>query len=160
MIATARPYALALLILAALAIVGCGASDLLLAYTGGGLPPGEPDLGGIVVAAVDDGVVNGASLEATQGDVPPGTEPIEGASVTLLRGRMVVGRAVTGEGGYFRFERPDTGSYTIVVTPPAGAPYLRGTEQQVSHTRGQRTFVTIELEHVAQSSVGQVEDGR
>lgn len=142
---TARVFALLLLGTGLAVILGCSAATLL-AYTGGGLPPGEPDLGGIVVAAVDDGAVTAASVDAQQA-----TEPIEGASVTLLRGRNVVGRATTGEGGYFRFERPDTGSYDLQVTPPASRPDLRPVERTVSHVRNRRTFVTIELPRAQQT---------
>ena len=121
----------------ALALAGCG-GETLLAYTGGGLPPGDPDLGGVVIASVD-------GQTSTVQDVPPGAERIEGAQVTLMRGRRVVGRTTTGEGGYFRFERPETGSYTIVAEPPADRQDLRRAQRNVSHVRGQRTFVTIEL---------------
>ncbi len=123
--------------LAMLALAGCAASSLL-AYTGGGLPPGEPDLGGIVVASVD------SQIGTAQGP-PAGTEPVVGAQVKLMRGRRLMGQTQTGEGGYFRFSAPDTGSYTLVVTPPANRPELEGTERMVAHTRGVRTFVTVEL---------------
>jgi hypothetical protein len=121
-----------------LILTGC-AGETLLAYTGGGLPPGEPDLGGIVVASVD-------GQTATAQPMPPeGTEPLVGARVQLLRGRRPAGTAMTGAGGYFRFERPATGSYTLVVTPPADRPDLLGAERAVYHTRGAQTFVTVEL---------------
>lgn len=141
----ARIFALLLLGTGLAVILGCSGATLL-AYTGGGLPPGEPDLGGIVVAAADDD----AALSAASVDAQQATEPIEGASVTLLRGRNVVGRATTGVGGYFRFERPDTGSYDLQVTPPASRPDLRPVERTVSHVRNRRTFVTIELPRVQQ----------
>ncbi len=125
--------------LVALALAGCAAGELLIAYTGGGLPPGEPDLGGIVVASVD-----GAMATAQDGP-PAGTEVVAGAQVQIMRGRRVLGTVATGEGGYFRFERPDTGNYTLVATPPASRPDLRGAERAVAHVRDARTFVTIEL---------------
>ncbi|MGD9495164.1 MAG: carboxypeptidase regulatory-like domain-containing protein [Armatimonadota bacterium] len=145
--ATARGFNALLLTVSALALVGCGGA-VLVAYTGGGLPPGEPDLGGIVVAAVDEQVATAQAVDTAQGDVPPGTEPVEGADVLLTRGRDVVGRATSGPGGYFRFERPATGNYTLQVTPPASRPDLRPAQRQVSHVRGRRTFVTIQLERV------------
>jgi len=146
---TARMSGAVTLIIFATLMAGCGGA-LLLAYTGGGLPPGEPDLGGIVVASVESTASTAQALDPAQDDVPPGTEAVAGAQVTLMRGRTEVGRAVTGEGGYFRFENPDTGSYTIQVTSPAGSADLRGAQRQVTHTRGQRTFVTIQLEREQQ----------
>lgn len=127
----------------ALALSGCSAGEALLAYTGGGLPPGDPDLGGVVVASVD-------GETSTAQDVPPGAEGIEGATVTLMRGQRVVGRATTGEGGYFRFQEPATGNYTVVADPPANRQDLQRAQRSVSHTGGQRTFVTIELPHAEQ----------
>lgn len=149
MMPTARVSSAVTLIIFATLMAGCGGA-LLLAYTGGGLPPGEPDLGGIVVASADSSVTTAQAAGPAQGDVPPGAEPVAGAQVTLMRGRTVVGRATTGEGGYFRFENPDTGSYAIDVTPPAGSTGLLGARRQVTHTRGQRTFVTIRLEREQQ----------
>ena len=151
MMPTARTSGIVTLIIFATLLAGCGGA-LLLAYTGGGLPPGEPDLGGIVVASVDASTSAAQVSETTQSDVPPGTEPVAGAQVMLMRGRTVVGRAATGEGGYFRFENPDTGSYTIEVAPPAGSTDLRGAQRQVTQTRGQRTFVTIQLEREQQGN--------
>ena len=97
MMPTARVSSAVTLIIFATLMAGC-AGALLLAYTGGGLPPGEPDLGGIVVAAVDGDLSTMQFSLPAQGDVPPGTEPVAGAQVTLLRGRAAVGRATTGEG--------------------------------------------------------------
>jgi len=145
----ARIFATLLLGAGLAALLGCSAATLL-AYTGGGLPPGEPDLGGIVVAAVDDD----ATTTAASVDVQQATEPVEGAGVVLLRGRNVVGRATTGAGGYFRFERPDTGNYDLQVTPPASRPDLRPAERSVSHVRNRRTFVTIELPRVQDAAPG------
>jgi len=118
--------------------VGCSAGDLLIAYTGGGLPPGEPDLGGIVVTQISD-------VTAAQITPPAGTVAVEDAQVVLMRGRSVVGRARSGEGGYFRFEAPDTGSYTVLVIPPGGSG-LRDAERAVVHQRGRMTFITVTLE--------------
>ena len=151
MMPTARAWGAVTLIIFATLTAGCGGA-LLVAYTGGGLPPGEPDLGGIVVASVDASMATTQVSQPAQDDVPPGTEPVAGAEVTLMRGRSVVGRATTGEGGYFRFENPATGSYTIDVTPPAGSTNLRGAQRQVTHTRGRRTFVTIQLEREQQGN--------
>lgn len=128
----------------ALALMGCS-GEMLLAYTGGGLPPGEPDLGGVVVASVDG---DAATAQTVDDEPPAGAERIVGARVTLMRGQRVVGRTTTGEGGYFRFERPDTGSYAVIVEPPTGREDLRGAQRNVNHVRGQRTFVTIELPRV------------
>ena len=122
---------------------GCGGSGWFdLAYLGGGLPPGEPDIGGVVVAAAPASTVTALSATTAQGDA---AEPVVGAQVDLLRGRRVVGTATTGPGGYFRFENPDTGNYQVRVTPPAGSG-LRQAQRQFRHTRGQQTFLTIQLE--------------
>jgi len=134
--------AILIAVLLALLLAGCGGTALP-SYTGGGLPPGDPDLGGVVFASAD-------TQTTTAQTVPPDAERIVGAPVTLMRGQGVVGRTTTGDGGYFRFERPDTGNYTIVVEPPAGRDDLRGAQRNVSHTRGARTFVVIELQRVQQ----------
>jgi hypothetical protein len=63
-----------------------------------------------------------------------------------MRGRNVLGGTTTGDGGYFRFRRPDAGSYTITVVPPQDREDLCGAERTVYHVRGRRTFVTIELQ--------------
>ena len=139
--AASRISSAAIISLILLLLAGCG-GDSLIAYTGGGLPPGEPDLGGVVVASVDDAV---ATAQAVVETIPDDAERIGGARVTLMRGQRVVGHAVTGESGCFRFEAPDSGSYTIVVDPPAGREDLRGLQRSVSHLRGQRTFVVIDL---------------
>lgn len=117
----------------------------LIAYTGGGLPPGEPDLGGIVVAQVPDSGAAAASVVTAQITPPEGTVAVEDAQVVLMRGRSVVGRARSGAGGYFRFEAPDTGNYTVLVIPPGGSG-LRDAERVVAHQRGQMTFITVTLE--------------
>lgn len=136
-----RSLALTLVVIGALGVLGCAAVELL-AYTGGGLPPGEPDLGGVVLAqAPDEGAASVSSAQAP----PAGTVPVVGAQVVLTRGGNVVGRATTGAGGYFRFESPDTGSYRVRVMPPGGSG-LREAERAVAHQRGQRTFITIVLE--------------
>ncbi len=132
-----------------LALAGCG-GETLVAYTGGGLPPGEPDIGGVVVASADGDV---AAAQASGDDVPEDREAIVGAEVGLVRGQRVVGRAVTGEGGYFRFQHPATGNYAIVVEPPEDRVDLRGARRNVSHVGGQQTFVTIELPRADQAAV-------
>lgn len=119
---------------------GCGGGlSFDLAYTGGGLPPGEPDIGGIVVAAADD--VDTAQDQST------GEVPVVGAEVRLIRGRAVVGLAIAGDEGFFRFEHPDSGRYTIVVRPPEGSGLGRE-RRQVQHVRGRKTFVEMRLERV------------
>ncbi len=97
-------------LLLALLLGGC-AGSLLLAYIGGSLPPGETDIGGVVLASVPAATVS----------VAQATEPVVGAEVLLTRGANRVGQATTGEGGYFRFENPATGSYRVVVNPPPNA---------------------------------------
>lgn len=129
-----KTYGALLGLILALVLGGC-AGALLLAYTGGGLPPGETDIGGVVLAAVP---VTGVS--ATQA-----TEPVEGAEVELLRGTTLVGRATTGAGGYFRFESPDSGTYRVRVTPPRGSG-LQQAQRQFEHQYGLQTFLTIVLE--------------
>ncbi|MGC9318583.1 MAG: hypothetical protein ACP5KN_11200 [Armatimonadota bacterium] len=116
-------------------LFGCGGAADLLAYTGGGLPPGEPDVGGIVLAQLPS---------ATELQTAQATVPVVGAEVELLQGNRVVGRAITGQGGYFRFERPRSGSYAVHVTPPAGSG-LRPAERQFRHRFGQQTFLEIVL---------------
>ena len=120
---------------AALILCGCGGLDLLSSYTGGGLPPGDVDIGGVVLAEVPNG-----SVAATQV-----TTPVQGAEALLFRSGQRVGRAVTGEGGYFRFENPHTGQYQLVVNPPTGSG-LQQAQRQFQHTLGQQTFLTIILE--------------
>ena len=121
-------------LLAGLILCGCGGLDLL-SYTGGGLPPGDGDIGGVVLAEVPNG-----SVAATQV-----TTPVQGAEALLFRSGQRVGRAVTGEGGYFRFENPQTGQYQLVVNPPTGSG-LQQAQRQFQHTLGQQTFLTITLE--------------
>jgi hypothetical protein len=111
------------------------------------LPPGEPDLGGIVVASTD-GTTDTAQA-TREGELPPGTEPLAGARVSLQRGQAIVGRTRSGEGGYFRFDHPLTGNYTLIVEPPEDRPDLERTERAVHHVQGQRTFVTVELPETA-----------
>ena len=126
---------IALALSAGLILSGCGGSDLLMSYTGGGLPPGDGDIGGVVLAEVPN-----VSVAATQA-----TTPVLGAEALLFRGRQRVGRAVTGEGGYFRFENAHTNQYQVVVNPPAGSG-LRQAQRQFQHVHGQQTFLTIVLE--------------
>ena len=123
----------------ALGLLGCAAAELLVAYTGGSLPPGEPDLGGIVVTQIS---------EVTAAQVPAGTEVVVGAHVRLFQGARVVGQTVTGEGGYFRFEAPATGTYTVDVAGPVGAGF-ENARRTVNHRAGERTFVTITMQRQA-----------
>ena len=120
----------------AVALVGCAATDLL-AYTGGGLPPGDGDIGGLVLAAT------GTATTATAAQA--GTVPVPDATVVLYRGTTEVGRTQTGPQGYFRFEKPATGTYQVRVQPPAGSG-LREAQRQFQHRRGQQSFLTILLE--------------
>lgn len=122
------------------ALAGCGSGSFDLAYTGGGVPPGEPDIGGIVVAAAD-------GMDTAQDDQQDQRVPVPGAEVRLIRGRAVVGMATTGDEGFFRFEHPDTGRYTIAVRPPAGSG-LSEASRDVQHERGRRTFVEILLQRL------------
>lgn len=127
--------------LVALAIVlsGCSGVDLL-AYDGGGLPPGDGDVGGIVLAAVETAATDGGVESSATSEVP-----VVGAEVVLYRGNTEVGRTQTGEGGYFRFTRPGTGQYAVEVTPPAGSPLLQA-RREFRHQSGIQTFLTIVLE--------------
>ena len=128
-----------LLLATVVALLGCaGTADLLVAYTGGGLPPGAPDIGGVVVAAVPTTAAATATTAQAQ-------QPVIGAEVVLMRGGRPVGTATSGAGGYFRFEKPAGGSYRVVVTPPAGSG-LRGMSRDFRHHGGQQTFLTIVLE--------------
>jgi hypothetical protein len=117
--------------------LGCSGLDMLVAYTGGGLPPGDEDTGGVVVAELPDG------------DAAPdqATTPVPGAEVLLFRGVGMhqVGTAITGDGGYFRFERPDSGWYLLRVNPPEGSGLLPA-ETRFKHTGGTQTFLTITLQ--------------
>jgi hypothetical protein len=117
---------------------GCGGSGgVVIAYTGGGLPPGEPDIGGVVVAEADSQVST-----TSNGD---GTTPVAGAQVLLMRGRHPVGETTTGPDGYFRFENPAGGAYEVSVTAPVGSG-LRGARREFTHMYGRQTFLTIVLE--------------
>lgn len=122
------------LLLTAIAIIGCSSGDSMdIAFQGGGLPPGDPDIGGIVVADAED-VQTVQDTEVS----------IEGAKVVLFRGRHAVGQTLTGPGGYFRFEHPLTGNYVVEVTAPEGSG-LGGARREFYHTRGQQTFLNIKL---------------
>lgn len=122
------------LLLAAIAIIGCSSGDGTdLSFQGGGVPPGDPDIGGVVVA--DEGDVQTAG-ESTVG--------IEDAEVVLFRGVHEVGRTQTGPDGDFRFKHPLTGNYVLEVTPPEDSG-LGEARDEFHHTRGQQTFRTIKL---------------
>lgn len=121
-------------LLAALYLAGCSGS-IIPAYTGGGIPPGEPDIGGIVLSEAV-----GQADAAAQA-----TTPVVGAEVVLFRGAHEVGRATTGPEGHFSFERPATGSYRARVTPPAGSGLQEAT-RQFRHQFRQQTFLRIVLQ--------------
>ena len=80
----------------------------LLAYIGGSLPPGDGDIGGVVLAAAP--VAPAAKTVSTAAN-PLGTIPVVGAEVLLHQRDDVVGRAVTGEDGYFSFQKQRAGSF-------------------------------------------------
>jgi len=131
---------LSLAALVTVALAGCAGVADLIAYIGGGLPPGDDDIGGIVVAAAPS--VTSADLAApAQG----ATIPVPDAEVILYVGQHEVGRTTTGPAGYFRFQQPDTGGYSVVVNPPPGSG-LQQARRQFQHRRGQQTFLTIVLE--------------
>jgi hypothetical protein len=117
------------------AAAGCSSAGFAT-FTGGGLPPGDPDIGGVVLAAA--ATTTGATTAQAE-------TPVEGAEVLLLRGMREVGRATTGAGGFFRFENPDTDNYTVSVTPPEGSG-LQPAQRQFMHQKGQQTFLTIVLD--------------
>ena len=120
--------------LGTIALIGCGSGSTDIAFQGGGLPPGDPDIGGVVVA--DSGDVQTAQ------DSEVG---IEGAEVVLFRGQHAVGSTTTGPGGYFRFEHPLTGNYVLEITAPEGSG-LGGARREFYHQQGQQTFLRITLE--------------
>lgn len=134
-----RQTAVAILVLcvsAALPLAGCGGS-VFAPLTGGGLPPGEVDIGGIVVTE-DVGAAAVDSLQATD-------TPVVGAWVRLMRGAREMARVQTGSTGHFRFENPETGNYMVEVTPPTGSG-LQAAQRQFQHQAGQQTFLRIVLE--------------
>ncbi len=126
--------------LVVLALGGCAGGATLLAYIGGGLPPGDDDIGGVVVTATDVGAARATVTVGAAGQVP-----VPDAEVVLYAGDREAGRVLTGPEGYFRFERPASGNYSVVVTPPAGSG-LRQARHQFRHQRGRQTFLTIVLE--------------
>ncbi len=126
--------AVGLTLLSLIMFAGCSSTGLTT-FTGGGLPPGDPDIGGVVLAAAASSAATTAQAE----------QPVEGAEVLLLRGRHVVGTATTGSGGFFRFEDPNTGNYSVSVTPPQGSG-LQSARREFMHQHGQQTFLTIVLE--------------
>jgi len=123
--------------MAALVLLGGCGSSIVSALTGGGLPPGEPDIGGIVL---QEAVATTASDAAQAVEIP-----VPGAEIRLMRGMRQVGTAVTGATGHFRFDAPPTGNYRAEVTPPAGMG-LMATHREVRHQGGQQTFLRIVLD--------------
>lgn len=120
-------------------LAGCsGGYGFDLAYTGGGLPPGGPDIGGTVVASSDE-------VATAQADPADGQVPVAGATVRLIRGRAVVGVAISGDEGYFRFDNPATGRYTLEIRPPVGSG-LQRTQVEVQHQAGEQTYVEVCLQ--------------
>ena len=132
--AQVRGWGIVAVILGLTAVLGCAAAGLLLAYSGGSLPPGEGDIGGLVLAAAPPGPVTTAQAPT----------PVAGAEVLLYRGVALKGRAVTGPEGYFNFERPDSGNYTLEIIPPEDSGLAAATVN-IHHNVGQQTYVTIEL---------------
>ena len=126
--------------LLAVMLIGCGGVAELIAYIGGGLPPGDGDIGGLVLAEVPAVAAAGAVAPAQAATVP-----VPGAAVVLYVGQREVGRTTTGPEGYFRFEQPDSGQYSVVVDPPAGS-HLQQARRQFQHRRGQQTLLTIVLQ--------------
>lgn len=118
------------------ALVGCGGGAVLMSYIGGGLPPGEPDIGGVVLAVAP---------ATAWVDTAAGETPVVGATVELYKGIHRVGQTLTGAGGYFRFEEPASGRYRLQVTPPVGSG-LRAAQRDVDHQYGRQTFVEIVLQ--------------
>ena len=135
-----RMLLLSLAALVAVALAGCAGVADLIAYIGGGLPPGDGDIGGIVLAAVPTTASADLALPAQAATVP-----VPDAEVILYQGQRDVGRTTTGPEGYFRFQQPATGQYSVVVTPPAGSA-LQQARRQFQHRHGQQTFLTIVLE--------------
>jgi hypothetical protein len=102
--------------------------------------------GGTFIPTYTGGVVLAEAAAQTQTDAAAqATTPVVGAEVVLLRGNREVGRATTGAGGYFAFEKPASGQYRVRVTPPAGSG-LSGTTRQFQHQFGQQTFLRIVLQ--------------
>ena len=129
-----RGWGIVAVILGLTAVLGCAAGGLLLGYTGGSLPPGEGDIGGVVLTAAPP-----AAATVAQAPVP-----VAGAEVLLYRGVALKGRAVTGPEGYFYFANPDAGNYTLEIIPPEGSG-LESATVNIHHNVGQQTYVTIEL---------------
>jgi len=136
---TNRALLCGLAALLAVMLMGCSGVVDLVAYIGGGLPPGDGDIGGLVLAEVP--AVAAANIAPAQA----ATVPVPGATVVLYVGQREVGRTATGPEGYFRFEQPDSGRYSVVVDPPAGSG-LQQARRQFQHRRGQQTLLTIILE--------------
>jgi len=146
----------AVLACAALAglVAGCGGG-----ITGGGIPPGDPDVLGYVVAsqaqALGDQVAyaawDGASgariawAQAGGNDPwPPTEQPVPRARVLLLRGQTQVDETLTDDTGRFAFYDVPTGDYEVSVTPPAGSG-LEPQRRQFRHQRGRQTRLVIRL---------------
>ena len=104
-------------------------------YVGGGLPPGEPDIGGVVLCQPVPVVIP---------DPPPLPLPVVCAQVLLVCDDVEVGLAETGPDGYFCFEEPGTGEYEVIGTPPpeSGPKQAR---RRFRHQEGKQTFLPIML---------------
>ena len=127
---------LVLLVAASLGLlVLSGGDGLAPVYVGGGLPPGEPDIGGIVLRP---------PVPVEDPDLPLLPLPVVCAQVLLISGDVEVGLTETGPDGYFCFAEPETGEYEVVVTPPPGSG-LKQTKRQFRHQEGKQTFLTIML---------------
>lgn len=135
--AAMRPILLALGLAAVALLAGCAGGSFIPTYTGGGFPPGEPDIGGVVLAE--------ATAQTQADTATQATTPVVGAEVVLLRGNREVGRVTTGGEGYFAFEKPAGGYYKVRVTPPVGSG-LSSATRQFRHQFGKQTFLTIILQ--------------
>ncbi len=122
------------IVLGVIGLIGCASTESTeVAFQGSGLPPGDPDIGGVVVADAED-------VQTSQDTVG-----IVGAEVVLFRGPREVGRTETGQDGYFRFEHPLSGNYVLEVTAPEDSG-LGAARREFYHTRGQQTFLRIQLQ--------------
>lgn len=134
-------------VLLALACCSCGSS-----VTGGGLPPGEPDVEGYVLAASQaSGVTTAAAVASTRACVlpaqgwPPQGTPVPDCDVRLYRVTQVIASTRTDQSGRFEFRNVPTGEYEIAVVPPQGSGYAPH-RMRFRHQHGRQTRLVIYLE--------------